>query len=67
MTTVEAPVATEQIETAGGQQSATPVSNNTPEYTHCASYKEAKYLAESKRRGGMSACGVKPDGPVASV
>ena len=55
MTTAEAPVATEQIVTTGGQQPATPGSDDLSTYTQCASYKEAKPLAASRRRDGVHA------------
>lgn len=58
MATVEAPVATEYIETEGDQQPTAPVSRQTPEYTQCASYKEAKNLAAARRRDGMPAYAV---------
>ena len=58
MTTVEAPVAPEHIETDGNPQAATPVSTHTREYTQCASYKEAKVLAGSRRREGTHAYAV---------
>ena len=52
MTTVEAPVAPEHMETEEGPQPANPVSVNTSEYTRCASYREARDLAGRSRYEG---------------
>jgi hypothetical protein len=53
MTTVEAPIATGQIEAQGSPQPDNSGSISPAEYTQCASYKEAKYLAASRRRDGL--------------
>lgn len=53
MTTTEAPTATMQVETDIGQLTAIPVARS--EYTPCATYKQAKYLAASRRRDGTDA------------
>lgn len=58
MTTVEAPVAPEHIEAAGGQQLAPAIPTDPLRYTQCASYKEAKVLAVSRRREGTHAYAV---------
>ena len=60
MTTTEAPVATPYIENDGGDpQPADQMTINLSEYTQCASYKQAKYLAASKRRDGLPAYAVR--------
>lgn len=55
MTTPEVPVAPEYAETDADRQVTEPVSGNPSKYTRCASYKEAKYLAASRRRVGEDA------------
>jgi hypothetical protein len=54
MTTTEAPAATGRIEMAGGHHPAPVGSGNSSQYTPCANYKEAKYLAASRRQGETS-------------
>jgi hypothetical protein len=42
-----------QLETEGNRQPAGSVTIEPSEYTQCGSYKEAKYLAASRRREGL--------------
>lgn len=58
MTTVETTIATEQIEAQSSPQPNNSGSLSPSEYTPCASYKEAKYLAASRRREGLPAYAV---------
>ncbi len=58
MATVEAPIATEHTQTVDVRQLATQVAVEPPKYTRCDSYKEAKYLAASRRRDGTHAYAV---------
>ena len=58
MTTVEAAVPTEHIETEGALQPAPAISTYPDKFTQCASYREATYLAGSRRREGTHAYAV---------
>jgi len=58
MTMPETPVATGNVDTQTDQPSTAPVPTESSEPTPCAGYKEAKYLAASRRLNGADAYAV---------
>jgi len=50
MSLIEVPGVPQQVDTAGERRPAGPIPADPSEYTQCASYREAKNLAGSRRR-----------------